>query len=134
VYVRACVCVIVCLLTKNKCPKIDCAERGFSIFSSFHVLSIQHTSLVCLRMFQTPLHFDRTGVRVVAMCPGYTISNILEGEDKFLVEEWKELKTVEFQPYALKHILTNYKPLIQPLRKSYLNIYLLVFRCGKNTS
>jgi len=77
---------------------IDCAERGFSIYSSFHVVSIQHTSLVCLRMFQTPLHFDRTGVRVVAMCPGYTISNIFGGGDKYLVAEWKELKKNELQP------------------------------------
>jgi NAD(P)-dependent dehydrogenase (short-subunit alcohol dehydrogenase family) len=49
-------------------------------------------------MFQTPLHFDRTGVRVVAMCPGYTTSNIFGGGDKYLVAEWKELKKNELQP------------------------------------
>ena len=83
---------------KNKGPKIGYPERGFSILTSFHVVPIQHTSLVCLRMFQTQLHFDRTGVRVVAICPGYTVTNILGGENKFLVAEWKDLKKIEFQP------------------------------------
>jgi len=133
-----CVCVCACArarsMLKNKGPKVDYAKRGFSIFNSFYVVPIQHTSLVCLRMFQTPLHFDRTGVRVVAMCPGHTISNINVGENKHLVAEWKGLKTIVFQPYALKYILTNYMLLIQPLRKSYRNIYLRVFSCGKNTS
>ena len=102
-----CECVCACLRVrvpvyvhwlKNKGPKIGYAQRGFSIFTSFHVVPIHHTSLVYLRMFQTPLHFDRTGVRVVAMCPGPTVSNILGGENKFLFADWKDLKKIEFQP------------------------------------
>jgi len=86
-------------------------------------------------MFQKPLHFDRNGVRVVAMCPGRTITDISDDERTFLVAEWKKLaKGHVFQTYALQHILINYKPLIQPLRKSYLNIYPWVFMCGNNTS
>ena len=82
-------------------------------------------------MFQKPLHFDRNGVRVVAMCPGRTITDISDDERTFLVAEWKKLaKGHVFQTYALQHILINYKPLIQPLRKSYLNIYPWVFIVG----
>jgi short-subunit dehydrogenase len=52
-------------------------------------------------MFQKPLHFDRTGVRVVAMCPGYTISNIHGNEKTLLVAEWITMKeNVVYQPYA----------------------------------
>ena len=135
---RMCVCVCVrsraCSLLKNKGSKVDYAKIGFSIFNSFHVDPIQHTYLVCLRVFQTPLHFDRTGVRVVAMCPGYTMSNIFCGDKKYLVADWKELTSNVLQPYVSQHIFTNYKLLIQHLRKSYLNIYLRVFSCGKNTS
>lgn len=44
-------CVCVCSLLKNKGPKVDYAERGFSMFTSFHVVSNSTQSLVCLRMF-----------------------------------------------------------------------------------
>jgi NAD(P)-dependent dehydrogenase (short-subunit alcohol dehydrogenase family) len=53
-------------------------------------------------MFQKPMHFDRTGVRVVAMCPGYTISNMIGNENTLLVPEWKIFfKRHLSQPYAL---------------------------------
>jgi len=82
-------------------------------------------------MFQKPLHFDRTGVRVVAMCPGRTITNIIGDEKTFLVAEWITLtKGYVYQPYVLKHILINFKPLIQLLRKRYLNIYPCVLCVG----
>jgi NAD(P)-dependent dehydrogenase (short-subunit alcohol dehydrogenase family) len=75
-------------------------------------------------MFQKPLHFDRTGIRVVAMCPGYTISNIVVDENTLLVAEWMPLtKRNIYQPYALQHNLINYKLWILTLRKSYMNIY-----------
>ena len=96
--VCACVCVCACLRVRVPVYVHCYVERGFSILTSFHVVPIQHTSLVCLRMFQTQLHFDKTGVRVVAICPGYTVTNILGGENKFLVAEWKDLKKIEFQP------------------------------------
>ena len=80
-------------------------------------------SLVCLRTFQKPLHFERTGVRVVAMCPGYTISNISGDENKYLVADWNTLeKRKIYQPYALQLILINHKPLIESSRKHYLVI------------
>ena len=69
------------------------------------------------------------------MCPGYTTTNIRGGEERFLVADWAALNVGQvFQPYGLQHILINYKPLIQPLRKSYRNIYSWVFMCEKNTS
>ena len=62
------------------------------------------------------------------------MSKIFDGEKKYLVADSKEVKSNVLQPYVLQHILTNYMLLIQPLRKSYRNIYLRVFICGKNTS
>jgi short-subunit dehydrogenase len=42
-------------------------------------------------LFQLPYHFDRTGVRVMVMCPGATDTNILsEAPRRMMREEWGE--------------------------------------------
>jgi NAD(P)-dependent dehydrogenase (short-subunit alcohol dehydrogenase family) len=48
-------------------------------------------------MFQMPLHFNKTGVRVVAMCPGPTTTPI--PQTVFFDKEWKTyLAGVTIQP------------------------------------
>ena len=40
-------------------------------------------------MFQLPYHFDRTGVRVLAMCPGVTDTPLIsEAPRRLLRDEW----------------------------------------------
>ncbi len=42
-------------------------------------------------LFQLPYHFDRTGVRVIAMCPGVTDTILIsEAPRRLLREEWGE--------------------------------------------
>jgi len=50
-------------------------------------------------LFQLPYHFDRTGVRVMVMCPGVTDTALIsEAPGRLLREEWGEL----FKRAALK--------------------------------
>jgi len=59
----------------------------------------KHGVVGLTKAFGKPLHFDRTGVRVVAMCPGYTTTNIRGGEERFLVADWAALNVGQvFQP------------------------------------
>jgi len=54
-----------------------------------HTISAyQHLSQVCLCMFQMPLHFNRTGVRVVAMCPGAIDTTMSRKGTVFFDKEW----------------------------------------------
>jgi hypothetical protein len=39
-------------------------------------------------MFQTPLHFNTTGIRVVAMCPAGTDTSMPRKGNVFLDKEW----------------------------------------------
>jgi NAD(P)-dependent dehydrogenase (short-subunit alcohol dehydrogenase family) len=44
-----------------------------------------------LGLFQLPYHFNRTGVRVLAMCPGATNTNLIsEAPHRQLFREWGE--------------------------------------------
>jgi len=43
-------------------------------------------STVCRCMFQMPLHFNRTGVPVVAMCPGATVQPFGEKDTRFSIK------------------------------------------------
>jgi len=50
---------------------------------------------VCL--FQLPYHFDRTGVRVMAICPGVTDTALVSaGPRRMLREEWGDEIKREF--------------------------------------
>jgi len=50
-------------------------------------------------MFQMPLHFNRTGVRVVAMCPGSTDTPMCRERPAFFKKEWMTfLDGWTFQP------------------------------------
>jgi NAD(P)-dependent dehydrogenase (short-subunit alcohol dehydrogenase family) len=42
-------------------------------------------------LFQLPYHFDRTGVRVMTICPGATDTALIsEAPQHVLREEWRE--------------------------------------------
>jgi len=50
-------------------------------------------------MFQMPLHFNRTGVRVVAMCPGLTATPIVRKGIVVYVKEYQTfLEGLTYQP------------------------------------
>jgi len=55
------------------------------------ISAYQHMSEVCLCMFQMPLHFNRTGVRVVAMCPATTDTSMARKGAVFFDKEWNTL-------------------------------------------
>lgn len=52
---------------------------------------IKHAVVGLTRAFGKPLHFDKTGVRVVAMCPGFTVSNMGPTANTLLDDEWQTL-------------------------------------------
>jgi hypothetical protein len=64
-----------------------------------HHVCLTTLSEVCLCMFQMPLHFDRTGVRVVALCPGATDTTICRNVNVICDKEWNTfLNGLTFQP------------------------------------
>jgi len=65
-------------------------------------------------LFQLPYHFDRTGVRVIAMCPGVTDTPLIsEAHRRQLREDWgdeagRELDELPKQKWVLKGRALSY--------------------------
>ena len=127
-----CVCVH-CL--KITALKFDYADRGFTMFTYFHIVSISTNVIGMLTHLSedTALRKNWSSGRCNVSWPHnqqplWWRKNT-SGCRVDYIDEGIRISTVRFKTHLIK-----YKPLIQPLRKSYLKIYAWLFKCGNNTS